>query len=383
MSVDTWDFTPYLIIRFSCWALVWCASLADFIRYKGEKVHGWQLHRSVFGVLCAMVAKETVTLAWRLGGEDKSNFYYVLIFFYDLADASFLCLLMVISWGWQITRQTIGEGKVPIIVAPLVNFVSIVIHDFIFEKEGGHNGACYIRVTHWEANLLLVATLSYLFTIIYMWLWIFQTLKIEKARLELQIAAGIGTNSPGVDDDTPRPPPNLATQHGNAVAFIQDPTFGGPAPEAQSQAVGSSIVTGDHEEGELPIRVTDEGIYDTDDDTTMPMQAKLRLLGRFFEAVSLFFAANFTVIVFNVWTARCEQLDQQGPPRREVTITRIVLLVLRDIVYFLFVSALVYIFRLRQSNPYYMVGDYIIDDDEGGQGATQMRQVPDTPDTHP
>jgi hypothetical protein len=50
-----------------------------------------------------------------------------------------------------------------------------------------------------------------------------------------------------------------------------------------------------------------------------------------------------------------------------VTGARITLLVVRDLIYIGFSAALAYIFRLRESNPYYMLDDYntnLFDDDD-------------------
>jgi hypothetical protein len=52
------------------------------------------------------------------------------------------------------------------------------------------------KVTPFISSLGMQATLTYLFTIIYIWMWIFQAVKIEKIRLEEKMY--IGKVAPGV-----------------------------------------------------------------------------------------------------------------------------------------------------------------------------------------
>jgi hypothetical protein len=66
-----------------------------------------------------------------------------------------------------------------------------------------------------------------------------------------------------------------------------------------------------------------------------------------------------------VWTTKCQFTDEGYTIA--VTASRIALLCIRDVVYISFSAALAYIFRLRESNPYYMLDDYntnLFDDDE-------------------
>jgi hypothetical protein len=44
----------------------------------------------------------------------------------------------------------------PILVAPILNFISILVHDVIWERAGGHHGACYIRLKDFESDIMLI-----------------------------------------------------------------------------------------------------------------------------------------------------------------------------------------------------------------------------------
>jgi hypothetical protein len=72
-----------------------------------------------------------------------------------------------------------------------------------------------------------------------------------------------------------------------------------------------------------------------------------------------------TYLCPQVWTTKCVFTDEGYTIA--VTGARIALLVVRDLIYIGFSAALAYIFRLRESNPYYMLDDYntnLFDDDD-------------------
>jgi hypothetical protein len=50
-------------------------SILDFVIHKGEKVHGWQLHRCIMAVLSLILVKEIMILVWSAstGGESSMS----------------------------------------------------------------------------------------------------------------------------------------------------------------------------------------------------------------------------------------------------------------------------------------------------------------------
>ena len=74
--------------------------------------------------------------------------YDFMIFVYNLADSLFLGVLLIISCGWQITRDSFDKRKF-IFFFPPIHFGCSVTVDYILDKHIGHeDNKEEVRGTH-------------------------------------------------------------------------------------------------------------------------------------------------------------------------------------------------------------------------------------------
>eukprot|EP01137_Pigoraptor_chileana_P003162 Opistho-2@42968 len=189
MSVELWNNKPYLVVRWLLWMTVLGVAVVDWIVHRAVRTRGWQLHRSVVVVVILYFLKECVTLAWS-NSDDFSATYFAVIFFYDLADAAFMCLLMVIASGWKITRDDLTGYKFGLVLGPMLFFFSDIVVDYIVEQEIGHDGIQTHKIkisSDTLRNILLFASALNAGALFYLWIWIFQSNKIERRKLEVKM----------------------------------------------------------------------------------------------------------------------------------------------------------------------------------------------------
>eukprot|EP00123_Amoebidium_parasiticum_P013484 comp21981_c0_seq1/m.31763 comp21981_c0_seq1/g.31763 ORF comp21981_c0_seq1/g.31763 comp21981_c0_seq1/m.31763 type:complete len:358 (-) comp21981_c0_seq1:546-1619(-) len=355
MPFQLWENKVYVIIRFFLWVSVWGASLFDFVRYKGEKVHGWQLHRCIFVVLTLLMIKELLVVLWIFISDDVSPLFYALLFFWNVADGSFQWLLMLISYGWKITREHMDEGAISIWVAPTIYTVAMLCHNYIWAKSGGLHGLPFMQTTSAEDYVLLVASLAYMFTVIYMWLWVFQTIKIEKMRLVNQILEKRAKDQAEAAADDAETTPYRARSVDGPVISPGDTNVMGGTDIPHSNPFSAERPGAPNE----PLDPVEARIFESDenDTTTMPLQAKLKLLFRYFIAVSLYFMVTMLVMFLSLWSPDSH--------------TRAAFLVVQNALFLIFMSGLAYIFRLRQANPYFMLDEY----EDGGVETHELDTV--------
>eukprot|EP00128_Syssomonas_multiformis_P007288 Colp12_sorted_trinity150504_noHs@6559 len=326
---EIWDNIPYVVVRLIIWTLLWAATALDWFLHRQVKTKGWQLHRSIFAVLTVIAVKEIFTLAYVVPGSDNSALYMFLIVLYALADVAFLCLLMVISAGWCITRDTFGQYKATVIIGPLVYFISKCIADYIIEVENGHNKDPSENITvssETMRNILLAASACNLFTLFYLWAWIFQTARIESRELEVKIqsrqAQAQHVDLEDINPDAPVP-------------------YDAPPPYSLTEASPAPIPGAEQEEREDDERQSEDGDADVANGT-IPDVAKHRLLRQFQVNMSLYFVALVFLLLWTTWTRR----------------TSPVLLIISDLIALVFLASLSFMFRLRSTNPYFVLSDY-------------------------
>jgi hypothetical protein len=86
-------------------------------------------------LLIYVVQEVATTLYVHVDGSD--SMYDFMIFVYNLADSLFLGVLLIISCGWQITRDSFDKRKF-IFFFPPIHFGCSVTVDYILDKHIGH-----------------------------------------------------------------------------------------------------------------------------------------------------------------------------------------------------------------------------------------------------
>lgn len=318
-GIDIYDNLVYLLIRTGFWVGLLLLAGFDFLHHRGEKVYGWQLYAAVFFVISTIVLKDASSLMFRFF-YDSSFFCYLLILFFDLVYASFIGLLMLISYGWKITHDRLGEGALSVKIGPVVFFASSIVHDIIIQHET--QGSRYLNVSSlptWEVNLLMISSLLYIFTVVYMLFWVFETVQMEKIVLEEKICKSLTkSREPGKDADE--------VEIGGA--YRPNPTRSSTGPNGEIKMMNFNEIERDHEQSD-------------DENQFIPNTAKLTLLTRFFYAVINYFIAICLIKIIVIWN---------------FGIVTTAVLIYHDIVFYVFVAVLAYIFRLREHSPYFMVG---------------------------
>eukprot|EP01134_Creolimax_fragrantissima_P005349 CFRG5349T1 len=348
MPVQVWENGLYVAIRCGMWAILFGASFLDFLIHKGEKVHGWQLHRAIMVTLVVVLIKEILILIWVHTSREVNPVFLALLVFWNLADASFQALLMTIAYGYQITKDRFSaDGAKAVFIAPVFYFASITTHNIIWANHGGLTNRPFGGLSDSEENVLVIATLIYLFTVIYMWTWIFQTTQIEVVKLEAQLAAHRNENTPELDDlSTGRAMSSDATANVDVITTAEGHTVMDGEEEIVTdrnhEQKDNMDVLGEQDEDQFEGTTANEP-----DNVTMPVAAKLRLISRFFWCVTLYFFASMLTIVISTW-----DWDDLASARAGI-------LVVHNALYYIFMAGLCWIFRLREANPYFVLGgDY-------------------------
>lgn len=312
-GVDIFTNIWYLVARCVLWAGLCGITGLDFWRHRQDRVYGWQLFASVFVLVCFTVLQSVVSIMYNLFIYSQ-GFCLALIFFDNLVFSAFIGLLMLISYGWKITHDSLGDGAISVKVAPVLFFVSSIIHDFIIQIET--KGTGYLDINQMgpvESNFLMFSSLFYIFTVVYMLFWIFETIQMEKTILEEKIVATLNNNEEQTGGSSNNNGNNNAGGGGGAVTEMKD--------------------FDDIEREES----------DSDDDNQyIPNTAKLTLLTRFFYAVTNYFLAICLLKIFVIFN---------------FGIMSTAVLIYHDVVFFAFVAVLAYLFRLREHSPYFLVAD--------------------------
>eukprot|EP00126_Sphaerothecum_destruens_P009133 Sdes_comp20435_c0_seq1m14582 len=288
----------------------------------------------------------------------------------------FLGVLMLISSGWCVTREKLGDHTLPIILTPCLNLVTGLIAQYILEYETGHgNHQKQIQLgSQLEGNILLLCLCVNIFTLMYMLAWIFQNVTVEKEALVYKVenqkkkravnefTSGFGTlagdpdfhdipsSNFGIDDTSVAmtrldSPHQLPTEDGHPLNTYRFQEIGDGSDVIQLNSVHP------HEESIPPPEnvVQDELVLqriknESDDTTHLPSAAKLRLINKFYFAVTTYVLSIVAVLLYQIWTTQP---------------SFVLLDAVEDFLLILLVTALIFIFRLRDENPYFVITDYV------------------------
>eukprot|EP00041_Stephanoeca_diplocostata_P013569 m.238228 g.238228 ORF g.238228 m.238228 type:complete len:489 (+) comp19386_c0_seq1:200-1666(+) len=414
----------YLSIRLVLWCIVAGFALIDWFVHINEKPKGWQLHRCIVVVLMCYVLQEICTTAYVMQ-ENSDGLYKLLIFEYNLAECAFLGLLLLISTGWCITRDHLKNRKF-IFIFPPVHFICSITVDYILDKRVGHeNNKQEVAVisSSNERSLLLIAYFGSIITLFYGWWWIFSCLAMETADLRKKINtppepdSDSATDSDDMDLHVGRPVQTERTSSGpNAgdvgegdewgqrinledddedVEIVSRARGGGDSGVPPSHESGDNTGTADGDEdgpgeadalghGQSPRKkkkrtrrqralarrgVLGEQLLDSsttepqdlepiepaEQDTadfggSMPDRAKLKMLTQYSVMVQLYLFTTLMILLINAWE------QQRNIPS----------IIIMEMLNLFFLAGLMFTFRLRDTNPYFMLEDTTYALDDGG-----------------
>lgn len=417
----TWFSKPYLTVRLALWAIIALAALVDNILHRNERPAGYQLHRAISMVLFLFLVQEASTTAFVTIDESDAMYSYLIIV-YNLAESMFLGLLLLLSSGWKITRDTLTNRKF-LFAFPPIHFVCSSIVDYILDRRFGHENAeaeiadTYIEDES-ERTTLVVANLGSLITLLYGWWWIWACLGQERRDLKLKIEAravgelsdsessssgysgdedelepeedagngtvltsetfariDLGTDDDAEDEDvydSRAPPPPRAgntapsinvgntdfdSSLNGSVSEDADPGGAGPGSlgrRRQQRRRRRQRGNAQLNEGLLGGNADSPGARiaeaTADSDYGIPDKAKLRLLDQYSLMVQLYLFTYLMIVLVNAW-------NQDRPPSSIVVL---------DLCNMLILAGLLYIFRLRTTNPYYILAE-TLDVEYGGE----------------
>eukprot|EP00040_Diaphanoeca_grandis_P022336 m.119766 g.119766 ORF g.119766 m.119766 type:complete len:523 (+) comp28761_c0_seq2:82-1650(+) len=374
----TWFNESYLLTRLVLWSCIALVAIIDTMRHRREKPAGWQLHRAILVVLVVYILQEASTTAY-VTINNGNSMYYFLIFMYTLARSVFLGLLLLISSGWKISRETLKNRR--FFALPVIHFICAMTSELILDKYYGHSdetSQVLIFADPILQKVFIAANLGTVVTLLYSWWFIYACVANEMAILKRRIANRVGSANAVVPNeafDEPTGHVDLASADDDeeedevlrfniAVDEEDGVTFDGSHTETSSNVnsnSNNSIGGVDEFMGSMEDNIGN-GLLMGDDSTGthdygMPDKAKLRMLKQYTVMVQLYVFIYLIVLVINAWN-------------RDNPVWSIVLIDLLDL---LIMSSLLFTFRLRLTNPYYIL--YETTNDEYADGSDNMGNI--------
>ncbi len=112
-------------------------------RLRASRSKGWALYKIILAVLSAQALKLTFYLAYAASFKGRGDsglvttLYLAYIPFSELAQASFLGLLLLLASGFSITRADMGQHKAKVVGIPSILLVTGIVTDIIYFQVGG------------------------------------------------------------------------------------------------------------------------------------------------------------------------------------------------------------------------------------------------------
>eukprot|EP01135_Chromosphaera_perkinsii_P007931 Nk52_evm3s1073 gene=Nk52_evmTU3s1073 len=374
MSVSLMNSDGYLLLRFCLWGIAWIVATLDFCGHRLVKPKGWRLHRSLYTCLTLFVLKEFCYIVYALPKGDDELCYLFLIFFSNAADTMFFLVLMLLASGWCITRSRLGSHKLTISLFPPMYFISSLIIDYIFEYEDGHgtiHGKKTVRLhTDVEADILIVASFVNIFSLVYMWLWIFQSASVERDVLLLRLqnmdlrlkelqASTDSLEEGGHEEERHRLMDGGEHHTVSEQATGTDNDANGGLDYEDMHVVVSEEAARENEgshavflpnacmaDSKAELCINDQIVVmrlkEKNLNTThLPEVAKLRLINKFYFGVTAYCLSLIAIVLYSTWKGTISVL----------------LIIVTDLVTLVFIGCLLIAFRLRDKNPYYLIQD--------------------------
>eukprot|EP01135_Chromosphaera_perkinsii_P007932 Nk52_evm4s1073 gene=Nk52_evmTU4s1073 len=348
----------YLVFRFILWSALFGYASWDFYTHRNIKPKGWQLHRAVYACIVLYWARDLFEILFYLTSDNEVA-YILVVFWVNTAQSCFLGVLMLIASGWCVTRETLGEHRIPVVVTPSLNLITGLIAQYIIEAEGGHGSHMHkIKISSaFEANLLLLSLCINIFTLMYMLLWIFQNATVEKEALMFKVEQQKKRKKEqGLDEDIG----TVAVHEDEGYDSVQLQEFrreSGVGSESEQTGPNNSyrFAGADEENG---VRASTQAetntvhdelvlarIQDESDDTThLPAAAKLRLVNKFYIAVTIYVLSLLAILIYEIMNKEKSAWYLRW---------------LQDLLLIALVFSLIWIFKLREENPYFVITDYV------------------------
>mmetsp|Transcript_22196 Transcript_22196/g.61594 ORF Transcript_22196/g.61594 Transcript_22196/m.61594 type:complete len:454 (-) Transcript_22196:263-1624(-) len=329
---------PAAAVRLSLWLVLWLLTQVDFLRHKHIRGRGWQLQRGLTGLLTLEVLKQLLQLIFSLVKPPNTGLLGSYVVLADLADAWWLALLLHISCGYSITRNKLGELKGRVLGLPITYCVLILAVDIVILMD---NPSAFYSFSYEvpdpssapsdEADsdssqprfmvlILLFAAVASLLCWVMGVMFVFEFVKDECESLESglkraeELREGVeGGNEPGAPNFD-----GVGDPDDSAVHTAQD-----GAPESNA----------------------DSSLYDVKTiEDAVSHRDKQQLLRRFRAGVYCYALAYAFVVIMPVFASDSTFLPQT-------------ILLIYNIIMWGFTAWLVWIFRLREDNPYLLLGN--------------------------
>mmetsp|Transcript_37045 Transcript_37045/g.93576 ORF Transcript_37045/g.93576 Transcript_37045/m.93576 type:complete len:472 (-) Transcript_37045:376-1791(-) len=346
-------------VRVVLWLALWAATLVDWLRHRAVKGRGWQLQRGLVTLLSLVTASEVFQLLFAVTGSVPVLGMYVVAA--DVADSFFLCLVLLISCGYSITRTTLGWYKGKALGLPITYGVLILLVDIIilvdnpgaftsFEDPvvpdysgdysdygdyGSYNDTLAgmgpdpeedaPATNGWLALVAVLAAVASLLCWVLGVLFVFEFVKLECQALEEAIQRSEGAAAPPASSGIAPVPNTTFAGMGDPDADALDT----PDAQQQQQADPYGPPPNVHE-----VVTVEDAVSHRD---------KSNILKRFRVGVYCYATAYFIVIVLPVFS-----------PSGLLPQT---LIHAFNLVSWGFTAWLVWIFRLREDNPYLLIDE--------------------------
>jgi cbb3-type cytochrome oxidase subunit 3 len=335
---SVYDSVVYAIVRLSLWTFLATIGCADGFRNRHIRSKGWQLYLLLVIDACLFVVRNGFLLGVAITGTSRAMQFLYLIFS-DVAESAWIFTLLAISSGFCITRCDFGEHKSVCILIPCIFLLTSVVVDFVLYLNTNANDSIldaekpYDQVTpddEYDPEKDPLATLDpdtglvFVFctlvnTMVFFmaWFYMYDTAKQEWDMLNDSILGDGGAKHAHLEEEEEEGrmgPRGYYGGHG-----IQE--------EEDDIPVYSSVENRDRDS----LKTVEECVSDRE---------KLVIMKRFFVGVSIYIVASVLVFFLPVFL----------PHIWEAT-----LLSLYDVLLLVFIGALMFVFRMRQTNQFVLV----------------------------
>ncbi|KFM22745.1 hypothetical protein F751_2936 [Auxenochlorella protothecoides] len=358
MTNRVWLNVAYLAPRWAVWTLLLVVASIDACRHRHVRSRGWQLYAVLLGATGLFVVRDTFLFAYAVSGVGpdwaRSAWFGAYIFFSNLAEAYFIWILIIIAAGYCITRSDLGPHRAVAISIPAIVFVTSLVVDYVLYSMRGFEAfsdqsvtvVCVEGVEDPEnpctpgeelgaatGLVFFICIMANMMAFLLAWFFVFETVQKERERLE-------GGDPYQQEEESPAAAPGLPVSRA-----------GGGLTNGHAAGVGHAAVPTQVllEEGRNASHLygATEG-RDADEPRTVQdrieTRDKLRLIRTFFYGVSTYVVANLFVIFLPIFVP---------------TVVDRVILALMNGLLLIFVSVLLWTFRMRAGNAYLVLGEAV------------------------
>lgn len=339
MSSSVYDGVIYAIVRVGLWISVAGIACLDGIRHRHIRSKGWQLFVILVLDTLLFVVRNAFLVGVALEGTESGSFLsrglqFCYLVFSDLAESAWIFTLLAISSGFCVTRTDFGEHKSVCILIPCIFLLTSVVVDIVLYLNRSSNAIVNVEKPYDQVDepmydpetdplsqldpdtglLFVFCTLVNSMVFFMAWFYMYDTAKQEWDVLKENIQQG-----------------ETAGDHVHGGEGMQEDDDDIPVYTSVQQRDTDTLKT------------VEECVSDRE---------KLQIMKRFFIGVSIYIVASVLVFFLpiflpNIWEAT--------------------LLMLYDILLLGFIGTLLFVFRMRHSNQFVLLGS-----DEDGTGGNQL-----------